>query len=158
MMATSNTSQTSLEEDLGLKVHLHAEDIVKLEVDTPVTNLNFNSMRDALRMATQSNSSDYSETPSSPSSDHDIEDYDDLQTIDSSGAEVNGSYKVDKNPGKGKNATRYEELNAYAARSVIERKQSIPIILKKSDKPGKYWLSADDVEIRKLLKMGIERV
>lgn len=141
---------------------LDADGAASLQVDSSIsspTSLNggerISAMKAALRDATNStgnNSSADSETPSD-------EDYDTLtpdhEAILPNGADKS-SHSVSEVPQEEHEA--YEALMAGNNRPAMKRMRSIPIILKKADKKGRYLLKADDVELRRLLKMGMERV
>lgn len=157
-MTTSHLFQTGLEEAPSLKGHLKSNGVASLEVDTSESRrAGLNSLRAAIQEAqlTANSSSGESETASSPSDYGDIEDYDTLKP-NSNRAEKN-SYDGDETLGKGNNP-RHGELKKDVTKPAFKRMKSIPIILKKSDKEGKYFLRADNAGIRQLLKMGIERV
>lgn len=157
-MATSHSSQTDFEEAPRLKGHLNSNGISRLEIDTSESSrAGLNSLRTAIQVSANSSSGE-SETASSPSDQGDIEDYDTLRTMahNSNRAEKR-SYDGDETLEKVNNP-RHSELKKGVTKPAFKKMKSIPVILKKSDQEGKYFLRADDAEIRKLLKMGIERV
>lgn len=134
---------------------LDADGTASLEIDSSsLIGGKFNSMKAALREAGKSsgnNTSGGSETTS------DQEDYDSLSPYPQAVIGIGRSMYGAEEPMQNKNKTS-EQRNSGGARPRLESTRSIPIILKKADKKGKYTLTADDAELKKLLQMGIARV
>jgi hypothetical protein len=144
---------------------LNASGIASLEADETSSNGDYSgaparSLKVALDAAALVNGHSGTATPESASD----EDYDKLQhdplAVVAGGK--GGGFSRD-----GGDVVNYIEPNRETAngqhksrrsRSTPPNLTSIPVTLKKADQKGQYYLIADDVELKEILKMGFERV
>jgi hypothetical protein len=158
-------SSSSLEEAPRLVGKLDATGIASLEADETFANGRSpegppRSLKVALDAAALVNGRSGETTPDSTSE----EDYDKLQhdplTVVVGGK--GGGFSGDRGGGasptglnKGLGAGRH---TSRRSQSTPPHLTSIPITLKKADQKGQYYLIADDIELKEILKMGFERV
>ena len=91
-----------------------------------------------------------------------IEDYDDLELdpdtlVANSRKSMDESYRPSGQTFDGSNESKMRRESDPLANSKFQKRNSIQIRLEKTDKKGRYTLTADDPEIREILRKGIER-
>jgi sterol O-acyltransferase len=100
-----------------------------------------------------------SSTTNTSEEDYDVQKTDPAALVAGSkggGLEVQGSISPGRLP---RQDSRFEDLKPPSSDTGpgFRRRKSIPVTLEKTDKKGRYILTADDTELRQILRQGIER-
>lgn len=131
------------------------------ETSFPKTNIAPNSLKMALRAAAEAGSNSGSE-----------EDYDTLKhdpdtirggrkgelTMDGVGGDTGLSSSLETSSRSSSGEKLFEAIKSTNLRPQPTRLKSIPVTLNKLQEEGRYVLTADDEALKKILKLGIERV
>lgn len=160
---TSRSS--SLDKAPRLVGQLNSDGIASFEVDkTYIPSISHEnpsrSLKYALDAAAKARGGSSTATASESASE---EDYDALEhdpmtvVVGGKGGGFGGEF--DSKPSESGSEKTYEclEVPTSQTRPAVKRLKSIPITLQKSNEKGRYVLTADDDELREILRIGIER-